>query len=92
MMEYNYSAYTKLINNQTFYFVKKYLIFSELEGVAPVLIDYGMHIDFYKACSIAAVNERNIMIQLFKEAQETVQQAKLIDFSPIKFSKKNFKR
>lgn len=91
-MEYNYSAYTKLINDQTFYFVKKYLLFSELKGSAPVLVNYGMHIDFYKACSIAAVKEGSVMTQLFNEAQETVQQAKLIDFSPVKLSRKFFKR
>ena len=91
-MEYNYSAYTKLINNQTFYFVKKYLLFSELKDAAPVLVNYGMHLDFYKACSIAAVKESSLMTQLFKEAQETVQQGKLIDFSSVKLSRKFFKR
>jgi len=57
MMEYNYSSYTKLINNETFYFVKKYLLFPEWEEVSPVLVDYGMNVDFYRACSIAAINE-----------------------------------
>ncbi len=92
MMEYNYSSYTKLINNETFYFVKKYLLFPEWEEVAPVLVDYGMHVDFYRACSIAAINEPTLMIQLFKEAQATIQQAKLIDFNSVKFSRKASKR
>jgi hypothetical protein len=91
-MEYNYSSYTKLINNETFYFVKKYLLFPEWEELTPVLVDYGMHADFYRACSIAAIYEPTLMIQLFKEAQATIQQAKLIDFNSVKFSRKAVKR
>lgn len=90
-MEYYYSAYTKLINNQTFFFVKKYLLFSELNETEPVLVNYGMHMNFYKACSIAAVNDPSLMIQLFKEAQGTIEHAKLIDFNSIKFSRKLLK-
>jgi hypothetical protein len=91
-MEYSYSAYTKLINNQTYYFVKKYVLFPELKDVEPVLANYGMHIDFYRACSIASIYDEDIRQQLFKEAQATVQQAKLIDFNAVKFSRKTFKR
>lgn len=92
MMLYNYSSYTKLIDNQTFYFVKKYLLFPEWRGVAPVLVNYGMHTDFYKACSIASVSEPTLMIELLKEAQATIQQAKLIEFNSVKFSRKTSKR
>ena len=91
-MEYTYSAYTKLINNQTYYFVKKYVLFPELKDVGPVLANYGMHTDFLKACSIASIYDSAIRQQLFKEAQATVQQAKLIDFNAVKFSRKIFKR
>jgi hypothetical protein len=91
-MEYSYSAYTKLINNQTYYFVKKHVLFPELKDVEPVLANYGMHIDFNKACNIASIYDDNIRQQLFKEAQATVQQAKLIDFNAVKFSRKIFKR
>ena len=91
-MEYTYSAYTKLINDQTHYFVKKYVLFPELKGVGPVLVNYGMHTDFLKACSIASIYDDAIRQQLYKEAQATVQQAKLIDFNAVKFSRKIFKR
>ena len=91
-MEYTYSASTKLINNQTYYFVKKYVLFPELKDVGPVLANYGMHTDFLKACSIASIYDSAIREQLFMEAQATVQQAKLVDFNAVKFSRKIFKR
>ena len=91
-MQYSYSAYTKNINNQTYYFVKKYVLFPELKDVEPVLANYGMHINFNKACSIAGIFDASLIEQLYKEAQATVQQAKLIDFNAVKFSRKIFKR
>ena len=95
MMKYNYSSNTKLINNETFYFEKN--IYSFLNGKSWALywltmVDYGMHADFYRACSIAAINKLTLMIQLFKEAQATIHQAKLIDFNSVKFSRKAVKR
>ena len=80
-MENFYNAYTKVIENKTYYFVKKYLIFPEFKDVAPVLESYGMHTDFNKACSIAAVNDPKIREQLLNEAEGTIQQAKVIDLN-----------
>ena len=91
-MEYFHSSYTRLINNETYYFVKKYLFFPELTEVEPLLANYGMHPDFYTACNIATVVDPAIREQLFREAQATVQQAKLIDFNSVKFSRKRLKR
>ena len=101
-MEYSYISYTKLINNETHYFVKKYLLFPELNDVRPVLTNYGMHTDFYKACSIAFIYDDAIRQQLFKEIQvkevqvkevpANVQQAKLVDLNAVKFSRKIFNR
>lgn len=91
-MKYFYTSYTKLINNQTYYFVKKYLFFPELKDVEPLLANYGMHTDFYRACAIATVFDPAIRKQLYREAQATVQQAKLIDFNAVKFSRKTSKR
>ena len=91
-MEYSYNAYTKLIDNQTYFFVKKYLQFSELKDVEPILTNYGMHLDFYKACSIASINDPAIREQLFREANATIQQAKVVDFNGVKFSRKTAKR
>ncbi|MEJ7587639.1 MAG: hypothetical protein WKI04_08765 [Ferruginibacter sp.] len=88
-MENFYTAYTKVIENKTHYFVKKYLIFPEFKDVAPVLESYGMHTDFNKACNIALVNDPKIREQLFHEAEGTVQQAKVIDLNTTNFSGKS---
>ncbi|MEO6548226.1 MAG: hypothetical protein ABIN94_09510 [Ferruginibacter sp.] len=88
-MENFYTAYTKTIENQTYFFVKKYLIFPEFKEVAPVLEAYGMHTDFNKACGIAMITDPNIKEQLLNEAQGTVQQAKVIDLNTINFSGKS---
>ena len=88
-MENFYTSYTKIIENKTYYFVKKYLIFPEFKDVSPVQESYGMHTDFYKACSIAGVNDPNIMEQLLNEAEGTIQQAKVIDLNTMNFSTKS---
>ena len=88
-MENFYTAYTKVIDTKTYFFVKKYLIFPELQDVAPVLESYGMHTDFNKACSIAAVHDPKIKEQLWNEAQGTVQHAKVIDLNKSNFSGKS---
>lgn len=88
-MENFYTAYTKIIENKTYYFVKKYLIFPELKDVAPVLESYGMHTDFNKACSIASIYDTHIREQLLNEAEGNVQQAKVIDFNKANFSGKS---
>lgn len=87
-MENIYTAYTKLVENKTYYFIKKFLAFPELEGVDPVLESYGMHTDFNKACSIAAVNDLQVRERLLREAEGTLQTAKVIDFDSKGFSGK----
>ena len=88
-MENFYTSYTKVIENKTYYFVKKYLIFPEFKDVSPVLESYGMHTDFNKACSIASIHDPNIRQQLLNEAEGTIQQAKVIDFNTGNFSGKS---
>jgi hypothetical protein len=88
-MENFYTAYTKTIENKTFYFVKKYLIFPEFKDVAPVLESYGMHSDFNKACSIAGIYDPKIREQLLNEAESTIQHAKVIDLNSTNFSGKS---
>ena len=88
-MENFYTAYTKVIENKTYYFVKKFLIFPEFKDVAPVLESYGMHTDFNKACSIASIHDPKIKEQLLSEAEGTVQQAKVIDLNSANFSGKS---
>ena len=88
-MENFYTAYTKIIENKTYYFVKKYLVFPELKDVAPVLESYGMHTDFNKACSIASIHDPKIKEQLLIEAEGSAPQAKVIDLNPGNFSGKS---
>ena len=88
-MENFYTAYTKVIENKTYYFVKKFMAFPEFEGVEPVLESYAMHADFNKACSIAGIIDPLVKTQLLKEANETLQVAKVIDFNSSNFSGQN---
>jgi len=87
-MENFYTSYTKVIENKTYYFVKKYLIFPEFKDVAPVLESYGMHTDFNKACNIASIHDPKIREQLLNEAEGTIQQAKVIELNTANFSGK----
>ena len=88
-MENFYTAYTKQIENTTHYFVKKFMAFPEFPNVEPVLESYGMHADFNKACTIAGIQEPEIKERLLREAEATLQTAKVIDFNTINFSDQN---
>ncbi len=85
-MENFYTAYTKVIENKTYFFVKKFLAFPEYHNVSPVMESYGMHTDFNKACNIAGINDAGIREKLLIEAEGTVQQAKVIDLNSAGFS------
>ncbi|MBC7890217.1 MAG: hypothetical protein H7Z13_20270 [Ferruginibacter sp.] len=88
-MENFYTSYTKIIENKTYYFVKKYLIFPEFTDVSPVLENYGMHTDFNKACSIAQINDPQVRKHLLNEAEGTIQHAKVIDLNIANFAGKS---
>jgi hypothetical protein len=88
-MENIYTAYTKIIESKTYYFVKKFLAFPEYQNVEPVLESYGMHTDFNKACNIAGVYDAAIKERLLHEANGTLQQAKIIDLKSGNFSGKS---
>ena len=89
-MEIFYNAYTKIVQNKTYYFVKKFLTFPEYKEVEDILEGYGMHTDFNKACSIAGIDSLNVRKQLLDEIQQTAHQAKVIDLNlnEIMFTKK----
>ena len=91
-MENIYTAYTKMIENKTYYFVKKFMAFPELKNVEPILESYGMHTDFNKACSIAGVYDAGVREYLLHEANGTLQQAKVIDLNSGNFSGKSMAR
>jgi len=66
-MEHSYKAYTKTINNSTYYFVKKYILYPELKNTPAILESYGMHTNFNKACSIANIQDPVLRQKLFRE-------------------------
>ena len=70
-MENVYECYSKLLHDKTYYFVKRYLRFTEYATVPDVMEGYGMHTDFTKACSIAGITDLTVMKQIFDDMQET---------------------
>lgn len=81
-MENIYSAFTKVINNTTFYFVKRYSHFPDLKGVPDALEGFGMHSDFDKACAIALINDEAIRQQLWLQVQPMQADSKVIEMTP----------
>jgi hypothetical protein len=77
-MEHSYTAYTKLIDNKTHFFVKKFQVFPELKTVPPILECYGMHTDFDKCCAIAGINDSAIKKQLLQDIENNAPMAKVI--------------
>ena len=67
-MEHLYTVHTKIIQDKIYYFVKKLMVLSEFKGLADVVIGYGMHTDFEKACSIAGIDDtecrKKLLVQL----------------------------
>lgn len=68
-MEYVYAAYTKAIDNAPYFFVKKYVRYSEFQNAPAILKSYGMHTDFSKACAIAKIEDVEIENELFTQVQ-----------------------
>ena len=83
-MENIYTAYTKVIQGVTFYFVKKYKTFPELKEVPDILESYGMHSDFDRACSIAMIDDKLIKEQLLNKLQNDPNKAKVIHLNAPK--------
>lgn len=77
-MENFYTAYTRDINNQTFYFVKRFTAFPEYEGVPKVLNSYGMHSDFFCACNIANIDDEAIVNNLLNQLRIVPQSVRVI--------------
>ena len=85
-MEISFTCYTKKLQGNIFYFVKKFIVFPEFTNVPPVLDGYGMHTDFDKACAIANLHDGIIKKQLLEEIETGVKQAKVIDLSEVNFN------
>ena len=93
-MENIYTAYTKKINNETYYFVKRYTAFTDIEGSPQILSDFGMHTKFIKACSIAQIFDEKIIHQLSTQVNiiPATVPAKVINFKPTKHVSTSFLR
>ena len=88
-METFYTSYTKLLDYKTYYFIKKFSAFPEFKNVSPVLVAYGMHTSFDKACSIAGVTDAAIKQQLLAQAEQNTIRAKVIEISSSNFAEKS---
>lgn len=69
-MKHVYTVHTKLIQDKTHYFVKKIMALTEFEGLANVVVGYGMHTNFEKACSIAGIYDSSCRKQLLLDLEE----------------------
>lgn len=85
-METNFTCYTKKVQGEIYYFVKKFMVFPEYANVPPVLEAFGMHADFDKACAIAQLSDAAIKKQLLKEVETGLKQAKVIDLTEVNFN------
>jgi hypothetical protein len=88
-METFYTAYTKLLDFKTYYFIKRFSSFPEYKDAPKVLESYGMHTDFDKACSIAGLQDATIKAELLKQIEANTPKAKIIDLINIDLSSKN---
>ncbi len=83
-MEKIYKTYTKQINGKTFYFVKKFSVFTEYENSPKILDSMGMHSDFYKACNLAKIYDELTVNKLMKELHIIPDSARIIHFPKVK--------
>ncbi len=85
-MENIYTAYTKKVNNETLYFVKRFTTFTDIKGAPQILSDYGMHSKFSKACAIAQIFDEKVIELLSKQVYLTLvtDPAKVIEFNSSK--------
>lgn len=83
-MENFYTAYTRVVQNTTFYFVKKYVTFPEYKDAPAVLESYGMHADFNRACEIALISDQEIRNNLWANLENSPNSAKVIHMNITK--------
>lgn len=87
-MEHVYTVQTKIIHDKTYYFVKKILALPEFPGLAEVVVGYGMHTDFDKACNIAGIKDmasrRILLLELEKQVlpADRLQQTRPLAIAP----------
>jgi len=84
-MEKIYKSYSKVIDGTTYFFVKQFLVFSEIPNVEPILEKYGMHTDFDKACNIAALHDEVIKKKLLQDIENEQSLVKVIEINDINY-------
>lgn len=72
-MKTQFTAYIKVVENENFYFVKKFTSFPELKEVPDFLESFGMHKNFTEACRIAGLTDQNIMSALLTEIENEIE-------------------
>lgn len=83
-MENIYNAYTREINGKTFYFVKKFSMFPELNDCPPILENMGMHTNFYKACRFAQIDDDMVIRSLMNQVHIVPHSAKVIHLQKVR--------
>ncbi|HMI79943.1 MAG TPA: hypothetical protein VK484_14185 [Ferruginibacter sp.] len=83
-MEHVYTAYTKILQDKTYYFVKKLMVIPEFKDLADVVVGYGMHTDFEKACSIAGIDDAGCRKKLLAELEGHNSIPKFTEKTPVK--------
>ncbi len=69
-MKHVYTVHTKKIEDKIYYFVKKLMSLPEFEDLANVVVGYGMHTNFDKACRIAGVHDTTSRNQLLQDLEK----------------------
>ena len=67
----------------------KFLRFPEFNNVPDVLVGYGMHTEFEKACSIATINDPLIKQKILNEMEGNIELSKVIDMHYGNFESKS---
>lgn len=87
-METFYKAYSKMVQNRKYYFVKKIAHFPEYKELDDIVVGYGMHVNFNQACNIAKIDSMKIRQRLLTEADYVPVQGKLVNiYRPVKQQK-----
>ncbi len=90
-MEHVYTIHTKKIQDQTYYFVKKIMALPEFKGLADVVVGYGMHSNFEKACSIAGIDDAECRKKLLAQLEQ-VKPEPTVETQPIPHQVADHKR
>lgn len=78
-----YTAFQTVINGKIFYIIRNYRTYPEYLDVSPVLEKYGMHTDFYQACKIAMIYDKEIQRQLLIELENKSAAANVLPYPAI---------